>query len=252
MTIRIPRPVRRGIAAAACSGLATSAVLVGGHAAAVGTRPPAPHHPGAAAFTHGRVDNQWFPLKPGTVTVFRGRDAGKASRDVVLATYRTRVIDGVVCRVVDDRLFLDGILREHTHDFYAQTRKGVVWYFGEHTAELDRHGHVTSREGSFESGRDGAEAGIFMPAHPQVGDSFRQEDYPGHAEDQFTVVRRGATVDVPAISSRHALLTRETTPLEPGIVDHKFYLRDIGVVLEKTVKGGHEVGRLVAIRHRPR
>jgi hypothetical protein len=244
--------VRRGIAAAACSGLATSAVLVGGHAAAVGTRPPAPHHPGAAAFTHGRVDNQWFPLKPGTVTVFRGRDAGKASRDVVLATYRTRVIDGVVCRVVDDRLFLDGILREHTHDFYAQTRKGVVWYFGEHTAELDRHGHVTSREGSFESGRDGAEAGIFMPAHPKVGDSFRQEDYPGHAEDQFTVVRRGATVDVPAISSRHALLTRETTPLEPGIVDHKFYLRDIGVVLEKTVKGGHEVGRLVAIRHRPR
>jgi hypothetical protein len=91
-----------------------------------------------------------------------------------------------------------------------------------------------------------------MPAHPKVGDSFRLEDYPGHAEDQFTVIRRGATVDVPAIASRHALLTRETTPLEPGIVDHKFYVRDVGVVLEKTVKGGHEVGRLVAIRHRAR
>jgi len=248
MPIHITRPVRF---AAACTGLAASAVLVGSPVTA-GPRPPSPHHPGPAAFTHGRVDNPWFPLKPGTVTVFRGRDSGKSSRDVVFASYRTKVVDGVVCRVVDDRLYLNGILRERTHDFYAQTLTGMVWYFGEHTAELDKQGHVTSREGSFESGVDGAEAGIFMPAHPKVGDTFRQEDYPGHAEDQFTVVRRGVTVSVPAIASRHALLTRETTPLEPGIVDHKFYVRDIGVVLEKTVKGGHEVGRLVALRHRPR
>jgi hypothetical protein len=238
--------------ALAGAGFALTTMVAAPAADATSPRPPAPHHPAPAALTHGRVDNPWFPLKPGTVTVFTGRDAGKASRDVVFVTYWTHLVDGVYCRVVDDRLYLNGILREHTHDFYAQTRKGVVWYFGEHTAELDAQGNVTSREGSFESGLDGAEAGIFMPAHPKVGDSFRQEDYPGHAEDQFSVVRRDGEVSVPAIESTHALLTRETTPLEPGIVDHKFYVRDIGVVLEKTVKGGHEVGRLVAIRHRPR
>lgn len=244
---------RRLALAATCVALLAGGLLdASATAASAGSRPPRPHHPGAAAFTNGRVDNPWFPLKPGTVTVFNGHKDAKRSRDVVLATYRTKVIDGVTCRVETDKLYLNGVLHERTHDFYAQTRKGVVWYFGEHTAELDKQGHVTNRDGSFESGRDGAEAGVFMPAHPKVGDAFRQEDYPGQAEDQFEVIRRGASVTVPALSSSSAILTKETTPLEPGVVDHKFYVRDIGVVLEKTVKGGHETGRLVAIRHRPR
>jgi hypothetical protein len=70
--------------------------------------------------------------------------------------------------------------------------------------------------------------------------------------DVFTVVRRGAHVSVPLVSSDHALLTRETTPLEPGVVDHKYYVRDIGTVREVTVKGGHERLHLVGIRHLPR
>ena len=96
------------------------------------------------------------------------------------------------------------------------------------------------------SGVDGAEAGIFMTPHPHRGPSYRQEDYPGHAEDVFTVVRRGAHVAVPVMDTRHALLTRETTALEPGVVDHKYYVRDIGTVRELTVKGGSESLRLVA------
>jgi hypothetical protein len=73
-----------------------------------------PHHPPAAQFTRGRVDNQWFPLKPGTRFVYRGHEDGDRSRDVVTVTYRTKRIEGVVCRVVRDRLFLDGRLRERT------------------------------------------------------------------------------------------------------------------------------------------
>jgi hypothetical protein len=162
------------------------------------------------------------------------------------------VVDGVTCRVVFDRGWVDGRLDEVTHDLYAQTRRGTVWYFGEHTATLDRHGHVKSREGSWMSGTDGAEAGIFMPAHPHPGPTYHQEDYPGHAEDQFTVVRRDARVTVPLLESRRALLTRESSVLEPGVVDHKYYVRDVGDVRELTVKGGSESLRLVAISHRPR
>jgi hypothetical protein len=35
---------------------------------------------------------------------------------------------------------------------------------------------VVSTEGSWQAGVKGANAGIFMPAHPQVGQVFKQED----------------------------------------------------------------------------
>jgi hypothetical protein len=199
-------------------------------------------------FTHGVVTNQWFPLKPGTRMVYRGRDdSGKRSRDVVTVTRRTRTIDGVVCRVVRDHLFTGGFLSERTLDYYAQSRRGAVWYFGERTAELDRHGHVTSREGSWLAGRDGARPGIYMPAHPHTGEAGQQEHYRGHAEDRFKILDTSARVAVPVLRSRHALLTKEWTPLEPGVVDHKYYVRDVGMVREQAVRGPRETGRLVAV-----
>jgi hypothetical protein len=211
-----------------------------------------PHHPPSSYFTTGHVTNPWFPLHPGNRYVYRGTDGKARTRDVMIATYRTRVVDGVVCRVVLDRVWTNGVLSERTRDFYAQTKAGTVWYFGERTATLDRHGHVRSREGSFTSGIDGAEAGIFMKAHPRVGPSYHQEYYPGHALDVFTVVRRGAHVVVPLMDTHHALLTQETTALEPGVVDHKYYVRDIGSVRELTVRGGSESLWLVGLTHLPR
>jgi len=237
------------LAGVLATGLVASVLPAEGYAA---SRVPHRHHPSASHFTQGRVDNRWFPLKPGTRYVYRGSEDGAHTRDVLIATYRTKVVDGVTCRVVFDRVWTNGRLNERTHDFYAETRRGTVWYFGEHTATLDRHGHVLSREGSFMSGTHGAEAGIFMTAHPHRGPSYRQEDFPGHAEDVFTVVRRNAQVVVPVMETHHALLTRETTVLEKGVVDHKYYVRDIGTVREVTVKGGNESLRLVAVRHQPR
>src|SRR6478609_516197 len=91
------------------------------------------HHPSPSHFTHGRVDNRWFPLKAGNRYVYRGTEDGDRLRDVLIATYRTKVVDGVTCRVVFDRGWVNGILDERTYDFYAQTRRGTVWYFGENT-----------------------------------------------------------------------------------------------------------------------
>jgi hypothetical protein len=196
-----------------------------------------------------RVDNPWFPLRPGTVYVYRGVKDGKIARDVVRVTRRTVEIDGAGCVVVKDRLYLAGRLEERTTDWYTQDRRGNVWYFGESTAELDARGNVTSTEGSWRSGRDGAKAGIFMPALPTPGLSGRQESYPGHAEDHFRVLNLRARVDTAYASSHRALLTKEWTPLEPGVVDHKFYVRGVGTVLEQTVKGGDERLELVSLTH---
>ena len=240
---------RTTLAALAVAGLVGTAAVSPSPAAAA---PAKPHHPSPSHFTHGRVDNPWFPLKPGTRWSYRGVEGRAHTRDVQIATYGTRTIDGVVCRVVFDRVWSNGRLEERTHDYYAQTKRGTVWYFGERTATLDRHGHVKSREGSFLSGVNGAEAGIFMTPHPHPGPSYYQEYYAGHALDTFTVVRRGARTVVPLVRTRHALLTKETSPLEPGIVDHKYYVRDIGSVREETVRGGREKLWLVGLTHLPR
>jgi len=201
----------------------------------------------STSFVSG-VDNPWFPLVPGTVYVYTGVKDGKPSRDVVTVTRRTRQISGVAATEVRDDLYVEGRLEERTTDWYAQDRAGNVWYLGESTAELDQAGRVTSREGTWLTGRDGARPGIYMPAHPTVGQSARQEYLKGHAEDHFRVVSLAASVSSPYLSSKHALLTEEWTPLEPGVLDHKLYVRGVGTVREQTVKGGVERNVLVSLR----
>jgi hypothetical protein len=191
------------------------------------------------------VRNPWFPLVPGTRYIYDGIKDGKPSRDVLTVTNATKTIQGVPCAVVHDRLYLGGRLHERTTDWYSQDAAGNVWYFGESTAELDAHGKITSTEGSWTAGVDGARPGIFMPAHPRRGQSYRQEYYNGHAEDHFKII--GVLSGVTAGHAQAALLTREWTPLEPGVVDHKTYVRGIGTVLEQTVKGGDERNELVRI-----
>src|SRR4051794_28904966 len=163
--------------------------------------------PSAGDFVR-RVDNPWFPLIPGTTFVYRGVKDGKAARDVVHVTSATKTIQGVRCTSVSDRLFLAGHLAERTTDWYAQDRRGNVWYFGEATAELDPAGHVTSTEGSWQAGKNGARAGVFFTARPRVGQTGIQEYYKGHAEDHYAVVSVRARVSVPYVSSNRAVLTK--------------------------------------------
>ncbi len=195
-----------------------------------------------------RVDNPWYPLTPGSTYVYQGVKDGEPSREVMTVTRRKKVIDGAPCVVVRDLLYLRGRLEERTTDWYSQDAKANVWYFGENTAELDRNGKVTSTAGSWTAGVAGARAGIFMFAHPTPGRWARQEYYKGQAEDHFKVLSMGVPVTVPYISTTHALLTREWTPLEPGVIDHKYYVRGIGTVLEQTAKGPTERNELVSFR----
>ena len=192
-----------------------------------------------------QVDNPWFPLRPGTRYVYTGIKDGQPSRDVVFVTHQTRTIDGVPCVAVQDRLYLRGRLEERTTDWYSQDRQGNVWYLGERTAELDRSGRVTSTEGTWLAGVSGAKPGIYMPAHPTLGQTGRQEYYRGHAEDHFRVIGSFSTVS-PA-GAPNAVLTQEWTPLEPGVLDNKLYVRGIGTVLEQTVNGGNERNLLVSV-----
>lgn len=193
------------------------------------------------------IDNPWWPMRPGTRWVYRETDGeGGVQRVEVTVTERTREVLGIEARVVHDVVTEDGRVVEDTYDWYAQDDRGNVWYLGEDTREYAEDGTV-STEGSWEAGVDGAQAGILVPAQPEVGMSYRQEYLAGEAEDAAEVVSLDARAVVPAGRFEHVLATRETTPLEPGLVERKHYARGVGPVLAMTVSGGSSREMLIRV-----
>lgn len=190
------------------------------------------------------VDNPYFPLPAGARWVMEGSAASAGEVTTTLVSGGTKAIIGVQCTVVRDELKVDGVLKELTFDWYAQDADGNVWYFGEDTAEYRKNGDVSSREGSWTAGVDGAVPGIIMPASPAVDLTYRQEFYAGQAEDQATILELGATADTPAGHYSDVLVTEDSTPLEPDIAEQKFYAPGVGLVMEREVRGGHEVNSL--------
>lgn len=186
-----------------------------------------------------QVTNQYFPLTPGTVLSYveHTPDGVEANDVEVLAV--TKDILGVQTTVVHDVVKLDGSLEEDTFDWYAQDKAGNVWYFGEDTKQYD-HGVLVDSVGSWEAGKNNAQAGIIMLADPQKGDTYQQENSPGVVADMARVVSLDETVTVPFGTFTHCLKTTDWTPLEPGVRESKFYAPGVGVVLEESSRGGHQ------------
>jgi hypothetical protein len=196
-----------------------------------------------ANFVEG-VDNPYFPLVPGTRWVLKAHGEAAGEVTITQVTSDTKMILGIRCTVVRDEVDADGALQELTFDWYAQDVDGNVWYMGEKTAEYNKNGKVTTRAGSWESGVNGAMPGIIMPADPVVDLTYRQEFLPGEAEDLAKVVQQSATADTPFRSFADVLVTEDWTPLEPNIVERKFYAPGVGLVMERLVKGGSGINRL--------
>ena len=195
--------------------------------------------------------NPYFPLEPGTVSRYRGTEDGDRYRERVVVTHRTKRIQGVTTTVVSDILRrADGSLAEKTRDWYAPDNDGNVWYFGEATATYDEHGHIESREGSWQAGVKGAVAGKIMPANPRPTDAYRQELFRGHAEDQAWIVQRNASTTVPYGTLHHLVRSFEWTRLEKRVLSLKLYASGLGIVREKDMSGGNESFVLVSWHHR--
>jgi hypothetical protein len=193
------------------------------------------------------IDNPFWPMTPGSRWVYRETDAeGTVSRVVVTVLDKTKTIaNGVEARVVHDQVTEDGEVKEDTFDWYAQDAEGNLWYLGEDTAEYE-NGKLKTREGSWEAGADGALAGIIMPAHPQVGQTYREEYYKGHAEDGAQIISVDALAKVPYGRFEQGVQTRNFSGIEPNVIEEKIYGRGVGVVLEITVSGGSDRAELLS------
>lgn len=227
--------------------LVVTLVLVGFAAAGANARPGSATRAVDPANFGTAVTNPWFPLKPGTTLIYKGSKNNKPSVVTYVVTHKTKVILGVTTTVINDTLRLSGKVEEKTIDWYAQDKQGNVWYFGEATKTLDAKGHVLSTEGSWQAGVNGAEPGIYMPAQPKVGQTYRQESYKGHAEDHFKILSFNGSQTVPFGSFSHLLKTREWTPLEPTIAGNKYYKKGLGLVAERDTKGSNEFTLLVKV-----
>jgi hypothetical protein len=202
------------------------------------------------------IDNEYFPLVPGTTFVHEDADGNGNEFEV---TSDTKVILGVTCVVVHDVAKTStGEIIEDTLDWYAQHKDGSVWYFGEDTAEY-QNGMKVSTHGTWMAGTDCAKPGIIMLANPKPGDSYREEYYAGEAEDEADVVSVTEVVEViyntqDAATGTYtgSLKTKNYTKLEPNKVENKWYAPGIGEIRSQEVVtvGTGKVEELVSITHK--
>jgi hypothetical protein len=176
--------------------------------------------------------------------VYESQTEEGLERIVVEVTTDTRQVMGVDCVVVRDTASLDGSVIEDTFDWFAQADDGAVWYFGEDTKDYE-NGEVVSTEGAWEAGVDGAQPGIVMPAEPRVGDRYRQEFYPGEAEDMAEILSLTEQIEVPVGAYDQVVMTKDFTPLEPDVLEQKYYARGVGMILAVQIRGGTGAEELV-------
>jgi hypothetical protein len=179
------------------------------------------------------IDNPLFTLQPGTTYIYESPEgADEAIVGTFAVTRKTIDILGVTCVVVEHTETVDGVLVEKTKDYFAQDKDGNVWYFGEDVRNFE-DGKFVDTDGTWRAGVDGAMPGFIMLANPQAGDSYDQEVAPGVAEDHAEVVSTDGLnppTDVPYGFFDQGLDTLESTPLEPGVFEHKIYVPGVGLV----------------------
>jgi hypothetical protein len=210
----------------------------------------------------GEITNEYFPLVEYKVYTYKGKDSiGNIIQTVVVTVGGTATIDGFDCRQVTDRVYegdgTGGNLLEDTIDWYSQEviedGNGNVWYFGESTIAYtydDFDNPTPDNEGSWKTGDDGAKPGIIIPENPagQINLLYRQEFDLGTAEDlgkvkgiltkaefQDQVLGGG---DVPSVFGDGPFLhTQDSTPMEPDIIEDKYYGSGVGLVLTVEPEG---------------
>ena len=193
----------------------------------------------------GQIDNPYWPMAPGTRWIYRESDPqGNAQKVKVTVTARTRDILGIDATVVHDVVSERGQLIENTFDWYAQDTCGNVWYLGENTKEYE-NGEVVTTAGSWEAGVDGAQAGVVVPADPQVGLTYRQEYYAGEAEDAAEILSLDEQAQVTFGHFRDVLLTKDFTPLHRRVLEYKLYAKGVGPVLALGISGGSDREELI-------
>lgn len=171
------------------------------------------------------VDNPWLALAPGRT--WRYRVTGQDEGTLVVSVGRTpREVAGLTATVVT-RTEPTG---ERTVDFYAQDRQGNVWWLG--------------REGVWQAGTDGAEAGLAMPATPRLGDGWQAAYAEGVVDVRATVATTDQAASTPSGRYTDLVGLDLTSPLDPDASRRLLYARGLGLVEDVSTEGPVHLAQL--------
>jgi hypothetical protein len=200
-----------------------------------------------------KVDNQWYPLVPGTQYVLEGRsNRGEGvlpHRVVFTVTDLAKVVDGVATVVLWDRDINEGELEEAELAFQAQDNDRNVWLLGEYPEEYE-DGQFKTAESTWFAGLEGAKAGVLMRANPRPGTpSYLQGLAPKiEFQDRAKVSKTGLRTCTPLKCYDDVLLIDEWNPLEPADGHQlKYYAAGAGNVRVGAV-GDPEAEELVLVK----
>jgi len=180
--------------------------------------------------------NPYFILEPGHQLYFEGREDGEPVTLTIIVLDETKKVGNVTCRVVEERETKGGEVIEVSRNFFAICKRtNNVYYFGE-DVDIYKGGQVVSHEGAWLAGEGGARFGLAMPGSPLLGARYYQEIAPKRAMDRAEVVSLSETIETPAGKFTDVLKTEETTPLEPGEKESKYYAAGIGLLKDGPMK----------------
>jgi len=189
--------------------------------------------------TTGR--NPYFVLDPGHMLLLRGIEDGEELEVRITVTDDEQTINlpgigDIETRVVEEREWEDGDLKEVSRNFYAICEQtNSVFYFGE-DVDIYEDGQIVDHHGAWRAGQNGALPGVFMPGTFLLGSKYYQEIAPGVALDRAENVEMGLTVDVPAGQFTGVVRIKETNPLEPNSKEFKLYAPGVGVIVDDVVR----------------
>lgn len=178
------------------------------------------------------IDNQWFPLKPGTQFVYEGSaiddDRSIARRVVFTVTDLTKVINGVRTLVAWDRDYNNSQLVEPELVFFAQDDDGNVWSLGQYPEEYE-DGELVATP-AWIAGVQGAQAGLVMRAQPSTATSDYSQGWGpkvGYA-DRAKVHKIGHETCVAFGCYQDVLVTEEWDAADPAARQLKYYAPGVG------------------------
>lgn len=176
--------------------------------------------------------NPYFILEPGYRMVLeKGRE-----RLTITVLNETRKIDGVETRIVEERETKNDRPVEISRNYFAiSKRTNDVYYFGE-DVDIYKAGRIISHEGAWLAGVNGARLGLAMPGVPTLDARYYQELAPGVAMDRAEIVSLRETLRTPAGMFKDVLKIVETSPLEPGAGEAKYYAADVGLLQDGLLK----------------
>jgi hypothetical protein len=173
--------------------------------------------------------NKYFVLEPGHQLILEGED----EKVQITVLDKTKMVDGITTRVVEEREWIDGELYEISLNYFAICEGSKdVFYFGE-DVDYYKNGKVVKHDGAWLAGKDGNKAGLIMSGTPKEEMKYYQEIAPGVAMDRAEIVSLNETCKTPAGTFSNCLKIEEGSALSIMEKEYKYYAPGIGLIQDE-------------------